>query len=70
MQRPPFWHREETSVPEERGTQGWVKLSGVERFSVAPDTEQRGSGGSLTFLGWVEATWSLRSQEPLVLKRL
>lgn len=30
MQRPPFWHRKETSVPGERDKQGPGKLSGVE----------------------------------------
>lgn len=56
MQRPPFWHREEAAMPEEKGKEGWKRLSRVERFSGAPDPEQRGSWRSRTFLGWVEAT--------------
>ena len=38
------------------------KLSEVEGQSGAPDTEQRGLWGPLTFLGNVEATRALRSQ--------
>lgn len=53
MQRPPFWHREDTSVPGERDKQRSIKLSGW-KGAQAPDTEQRGLWGPLTSLGrWV-----------------
>ena len=54
MQTPPFWHREETSVPGKRDSKAtWVgRMRRGPRYSA-----ERSMEGPLTHLGWGEATW-------------
>lgn len=39
IQRPPFWHRSEISMPGKTDRQGEVHLSCLGGYSGAPDTE-------------------------------